>query len=53
MKPESSGKKALTKKQQIDYWTQHYLQAKTSGDKKKMKMFEDLIKKLGGSIPKL
>lgn len=49
MKP----KKVPSKKEQIDYWTQHYLQAKTSGDKTKMKMFLDLIIKLGGKAPKI
>ena len=53
MKQESKGKKCLTKKEQIDYWTQHYLQAKTNGDKNKMKLFSDIIKKLGGVVPKL
>jgi hypothetical protein len=46
-------KKCLTKNQQIEYWLQCYLQAKTSGDKKKMKMYEAVILKLGGTIPKL
>ncbi len=49
MKP----KKALTKQQQIDYWVEQYLQAKTNGDKKRMKMFEAVIIKLNGKIPKL
>ncbi len=49
MKP----KKALNKQQQIDYWVEQYLQAKTNGDRNKMKMFEAVIIKLGGKIPKL
>ena len=48
MKPKT----AMTKKDQINYWVEHYLQAKTSGDKTKMKMFEALIVKLGGKVPK-
>lgn len=49
MKP----KKALTKQQQIDFWIEEYLQAKTNGDTKRMKMFEAVILKLGGKIPKI
>lgn len=46
-------KKCLTKKQQLEHWHQLYLQAKTNGDSKKMKLYEAIILKLGGSIPKL
>jgi hypothetical protein len=46
-------KKCLTKKQQLEYWLQLYLQAKTSGDTKKMKLYEAIIIKLDGTIPKL
>jgi hypothetical protein len=46
-------KKCLTKKQQLEHWLQLYLQAKTSGDTKKMKLYEAIIIKLGGTIPKL
>jgi hypothetical protein len=46
-------KKVLTKKQQLEHWHQLYLQAKTSGDKKKMKLYEAIIIKLGATIPKL
>jgi hypothetical protein len=46
-------KKCLTKKQQTEHWMQCYLQAKTDGDTKRMKMYADLINKLGGKIPKL
>lgn len=49
MKP----KKCLTKQEQINYWIEQYLQAKANGDKTKTKMFEALIVKLGGKIPKL
>ncbi len=49
MKP----KVAMTKAKQIEYWIEQYLQAKTSGDKTRMKMFEALIIKLGGKVPKL
>jgi hypothetical protein len=46
-------KKCLTKKEQINYWIEQYLQAKVNGDRTKMKMFESLVIKLGGVIPKL
>lgn len=49
MKP----KIAITKQQQINYWLEHYLQAKTNGDRNKMKIFEAIIIKLGGKIPRL
>ena len=49
MKP----KKTLSKQQQADYWVEQYLQAKTNGDTKRIKMFEALIIKLGGKIPKI
>lgn len=49
MKP----KVALSKQKQIDYWVEQYLQAKTNGDTKRMKMFEAVILKLNGKIPKL
>jgi hypothetical protein len=49
MKP----KKCLTKQEQINYWIEHYLQAKVSGDKAKTRMFESLIIKLGGRVPKI
>jgi hypothetical protein len=49
MKPKT----ALTKQQQIDYWIEQYLQSKASGDRNKMKMFEAIIIKLGGKIPRL
>lgn len=49
MKP----KKCITKKEQVEYWIQQYLQAKANGDKTRAKMFESLIIKLGGKIPKL
>ena len=46
-------KTAMTVKQQIEHWTQQYLQAKANGDTKLLKMYEALILKLGGKIPKL
>jgi hypothetical protein len=47
-------KKALSSKQeQINYWVEQYLQAKVTGDRNKMKMFEAVIIKLGGKVPKL
>lgn len=49
MKPKT----AMTRKEQINYWIEHYLQAKTLGDKNRMKMFESLIIKLGGKVPKI
>jgi hypothetical protein len=49
MKPKT----AMKKSEQINYWIEQYLQAKASGDKTKAKMFEAVILKLGGKIPKL
>ncbi len=49
MKPKT----AMTVKQQIEHWTQQYLQAKANGDTKLLKMYEALILKLGGKLPKL
>lgn len=49
MKP----KVCMTKQEQINYWIEQYLQAKTSGDRTKVKMFEAIIVKLGGKIPRL
>jgi hypothetical protein len=46
-------KKCLTKKEQSNHWLQLYLQAKTSGDKKKMKLYEAILLKIGVAIPKL
>jgi hypothetical protein len=43
----------MTKQEQINYWIEQYLQAKTSGDRTKVKMFEAIIVKLGGKIPRL
>ena len=48
MKP----KVCLTKKQQVEYWTQHLIQARIDGDTKKVKIYESLILKLGGVIKK-
>jgi hypothetical protein len=48
MKP----KVAITQKQQLDYWVQQYLQAKTEGNTKLIRIYEALIVKLGGKIPK-
>lgn len=49
MKP----KIAPTAKQQIEHWTQQYLQAKATGNTKLTKIYEALIIKLGGKIPKI
>jgi len=49
MKP----KVALTKAQQLEHWIQQYLQAKAKGDTKLMKLYESVINKLGGKIPKI
>jgi hypothetical protein len=43
----------LTVKQQLEHWTQLYLQARTDGDKKQTKIYEALIIKLGGKVPKI
>lgn len=48
MKP----KIALTKAQQIEYWTQQYLQAKADGNNKLQSIYKSLIEKLGGTIRK-
>jgi len=42
----------LTIKQQIEHWAQLYTQAKTEGDSKKAKLYEALIIKLKGRVPK-
>lgn len=49
MKPKT----VMTQKQQLDHWTQQYLQAKADGNTKLTKIYEALIVKLGGKIPKL
>jgi hypothetical protein len=49
MKPKS----CLTTKQQIDHWVQQYLQAKAEGNARLTKIYEALILKLNGKIPKL
>jgi len=46
-------KVCLSKQEQINHWVQQYLQAKASGDKAKTKMYEAIILKLGGKIPKI
>jgi hypothetical protein len=48
MKP----KVCMTQKQQLDHWVQQYLQAKTEGNTKLIRIYEALIVKLGGKIPK-
>lgn len=40
-------------KKSIDHWIQLYIQAKTDGNTKLMKLYKDLVIKLGGTIPKL
>lgn len=49
MKPKTM----MPQKNQLEYWIERYLQAKTDGDTKRMKMYSDLINKLGGKTPKL
>lgn len=49
MKP----KVGMSKSEQINHWTQQYLQAKASGNTKMAKLYESIILKLGGKIPKL
>jgi hypothetical protein len=49
MKPKT----AMTQKQQLDHWIQQYLQAKTEGNTKLTRIYEALIVKLGGKIPKV
>jgi hypothetical protein len=46
-------KKTTPKNVQVEYWVEKYFQAKTDGDQKKMKMYADLIRKLGGKVPKI
>lgn len=46
-------KVALSKQEQINHWIQQFLQAKANGDKAKTKMYEAIILKLGGKIPKI
>lgn len=46
-------KVCMNKKEQLDHWVQQYLQAKASGNTKLLKIYESLILKLGGKIPKL
>lgn len=45
-------KVCMTKKQQLDHWIQQYLQAKTEGNTKLVRIYEALVVKLGGKIPK-
>ncbi len=40
-------------KKQIEYWIQQYFQAKAEGKTNMMKIYEQIIIKLGGKIPKL
>jgi hypothetical protein len=43
----------MSKKAQVDHWIQQYLQAKTEGNTRLLKIYEALILKLDGKIPKL
>jgi hypothetical protein len=43
----------MSKKSQVDHWIQQYLQAKTEGNTRLLKIYEALIIKLDGKIPKL
>ena len=49
MKP----KVCMSQKEQLDHWIQQYLQAKAKGDSRLLKIYESVILKLGGKIPKL
>ena len=49
MKPKT----AMKKGEQLNYWIEQFLQAKASGDKTKAKMFEAIILKLGGKVPRI
>jgi len=46
-------KKEPEKDKKIEHWIQMYLQAKENGDTKLMKMYEAIIKRLNGQLPKL
>jgi hypothetical protein len=46
-------KKVIPKKEQVNHWVEQFLQAKASGDKARMKMFEAIIIKLGGKVPRI
>ena len=46
-------KVCLSKQEQINYWVQQFLQAKANGDKAKTKIYEAIIIKLGGKVPKI
>lgn len=45
-------KKCMSRADQLSYWIQQYLQAKTEGNTKLIRIYEALIVKLGGKIPK-
>lgn len=49
----SDSKKEKSRKEGLHYWIEQYLQAKASGDKNKAKIFEAIILKLGGKVPRL
>jgi len=49
----SDSKKEKSRKEGLNYWIEQYLQAKAMGDKTKAKMFEAIILKLNGKIPRL
>lgn len=46
-------KKCMNKQEQINHWVQQYLQAKAEGNTRLIKIYEVLILKLNGKIPKL
>jgi hypothetical protein len=46
-------KVCMSKKSQVDHWIQQYLQAKAEGNTRLLKIYEALIIKLDGKIPKL
>jgi hypothetical protein len=42
----------IKEKNRLEHWIQLYLQAKLDGKSAHMKMYADIIKKLGGKVPR-
>lgn len=42
----------IKEKGKLEHWIQLYLQAKLEGKTALLKMYADIIKKLGGKVPK-
>ena len=51
-KNKNKNKKENSDSKNIEHWMQLYLQAKTSGDANKIKMYGAIILRLGAQIPK-